>query len=77
MCVCVCVATDIDMSVVGAHVAHTAATLAMGGEYSQARLSALSSQRMLQRNRYIQRAIYCGAPLLGYEDTTLITVPCI
>ena len=45
-------ATDIDMSVVGAHVAHTTATLAMGGEYSQARLSALSSQRMLQRTRY-------------------------
>ena len=44
---------DIDMSVVGAHVAHTTATLAMGGEYSQARLSALSSQRMLQRNRYL------------------------
>ena len=43
---------DIDMSVVGAHVAHTTATLAMGGEYSQARLSALSSQRMLQRTRY-------------------------
>ena len=43
---------DIDMSVVGAHVAHTAATLAMGGEYSQARLGALSSQRMLQRTRY-------------------------
>ena len=40
------------MSVVGAHVAHTTATLAMGGEYSQARLSALSSQRMLQRTRY-------------------------
>jgi hypothetical protein len=44
---------DIDMSVVGAHVAHTTATLAMGGEYSQARLSALSSQRMLQRNSHI------------------------
>jgi hypothetical protein len=41
------------MSVVGAHVAHTTATLAMGGEYSQARLSALSSQRMLQRNSHI------------------------
>ena len=40
---------EMDMSVVGAHVAHTTATLAMGGEYSQARLNALSSQRMLQK----------------------------
>ena len=40
-----------DMSVVGCHVAHTTATLAMGGEYSQARLNALSNQRLLQRVR--------------------------
>jgi hypothetical protein len=42
---------DMDMSVVGAHVAHTTATLAMGGEYSQARLGAISSQRLLQKAR--------------------------
>lgn len=43
--------SDMDMSVVGAHAAHTTATLAMGGEYSMARLSALSSQRLLQKAR--------------------------
>jgi hypothetical protein len=42
---------DIDMSVVGTHVARTTASLAVEGEYSQARLSALSNQRLLQRTR--------------------------
>ena len=52
MCIGYCASlSDIDMGVVGTHVAHNTATLAMGGEYSQARLSALSSQRMLQKAR--------------------------
>jgi hypothetical protein len=44
---------DIDMSVVGTHVARTTASLAVEGEYSQARLSALSNQRLLQRTSHV------------------------
>ena len=52
MCIGYCASlSDIDMGVVGTHVAHNTAALAMGGEYSQARLGALSSQRMLQKAR--------------------------
>ena len=42
---------DIDMAVVGTHVAHTTAKLAMEGEYTQARMNALVSQRLMQRQR--------------------------
>ena len=41
------------MAVVGTHVAHRTANLAMQGEYTQARISALSNQRLLQRTRLV------------------------
>lgn len=43
---------DIDMAVVGTHVAHTTAKLAMEGEYTQARMNALVSQRLMQRQSH-------------------------
>ncbi len=41
----------IDMGVVGSHVARNTAKLTMEGEYTGARVNALSNQRLLQRNR--------------------------
>ena len=42
---------DMDLALVGAHVTHTTAQLAMEGEYSEARVKAMANQRLLQRNR--------------------------
>ena len=64
------VATDIDISVVGTHVAHTTAQLAMEGEYSQARLGAISSQRLLQKARWVPlSSILCILYILAYIRT--------
>ena len=42
---------DIHMNVVGTHVAQRTAELAMEGEYTTARLAALTNQRLLARSR--------------------------
>ena len=56
---------DIRMGVVGSHAAHRTAQLAMEGEYTSARLNALTSQRLLQRSRYVM-----------YHRHTYIPTPC-
>jgi len=40
--------------VVGTHVARNTAKLTMEGEYTEARVNAMSQQRLLQRTRYVQ-----------------------
>ena len=50
------VRADIHMGVVGTHVAHNTAKLTMDGEYTHARLNAMSSQRLLQRTRLVCRS---------------------
>ena len=50
-CVCVCVCVDLNLGVIGVHAAKTAANLAIEGNYTDSRMSAMSQQRLVQRWR--------------------------
>lgn len=42
---------DLDIGVIGVHAAQTAANLALQGDYTSSRVSALAQQRLVQRWR--------------------------
>ena len=47
--------TDMDVGVVGSHVARVTADLALQGEYTHARAISLGTQKMLHGQRYVGR----------------------
>ena len=44
--------SGIDLAILGKHIASTTARLAMEGEFTQARVSAIVGQRLIEKNRY-------------------------
>ena len=49
--------TGIDLAVLGKHIANTTAKLAMEGEFTQARVNAIVGQRLIEKHRYMYRAL--------------------